>query len=161
MAAPRSRLAYAKCNGNCAFECARVVYYFFCGRPTCWNPMSVAQLDIALKMFDCWRRRDLEAALGLLSPHAVFQADCKSSPVVGREAIRKVWAGYMQVISRYECEVRTQLASERLVFVERSERLALAGRELLLPIVAVFEFNDKGQISAWRDYWDASMVGSP
>jgi limonene-1,2-epoxide hydrolase len=121
---------------------------------------SVAPLNVALQMFDCWRRRDLEGALALLSSDAVFRADCKSAPVAGVTAIRELWAGYMRVITRYECEVTTHAASGSVLFVERTEQLGLAGRELVLPIVAVFEFDEEGKVRAWRDYWDTSAAGT-
>jgi limonene-1,2-epoxide hydrolase len=113
---------------------------------------------IALDLLDCWRRLDLEDALSRISDDAVFRADCKSEPVVGRDAIRTVWTGYMRAIKKYEYEVRSLLASDRLVFIERNELLGLGAREILLPITAVFEINSAGKVCAWRDYWDTSMA---
>ncbi len=120
--------------------------------------MATDNTQIGLGLLDCWRRLDLEDALSRITDDAVFLADCKSAPVVGHEAIRKVWAGYMQAIKKYEYEVRSALASNDVVIIERLERLGLNGRELDLPIVAVFEINSAGEITAWRDYWDTSMA---
>ena len=120
--------------------------------------MTTDSKHIALGLLDCWRRLDLEDALSRIAEDAVFQADCKSAPVVGRNAIRKVWGGYMQVIKKYEFEVRAALATDNLVMIERREVLGLNRKELDLPIVAIFEINQAGQISAWRDYWDTSMA---
>jgi hypothetical protein len=63
--------------------------------------------EVALDMLDCWRRLNLEDALSRLADNAVFQPDCKSAPVVGREAIRTVWAGYMQAIKNTSSRCET------------------------------------------------------
>lgn len=120
--------------------------------------MTTDTKQIALGLLDCWRRLDLDDAVSRMSDDAKFTPDCKSETIVGREAIRKVWASYMQVIKKYEYEIRSMLASDNLVIIERREVLGMNGKELDLPIVAIFEINSAGQISAWRDYWDTSMA---
>jgi len=120
--------------------------------------MTANNKQIALGLLDCWRRLDLEDALSRISDNAQFTADCKSAPVIGRDAIRKVWAGYMQAIKKYEYEVRAAVASDDVVMIERREVLGMSGKELDLAIVAVFEINPAGKITAWRDYWDTSTA---
>ena len=120
--------------------------------------MTTDKINIGLGLLDCWRRLNLEDALSRISDDAQFTPDCKSAPVIGREAIRKVWAGYMQVIKKYEFEVRAAVASDDVVMIERREVLGMNGKELDLAIVAVFEINPAGKITAWRDYWDTSTA---
>ena len=115
--------------------------------------------EIVLAAVDAWRRLDLEAALALLADDAVFLPDPKAEPVRGREAIRKLWSYYMGLFASYACEVHHMLDSDRLVFTERTERIArVDGLQVVLPVASVFELDGSGKIIAWRDYWDPAMA---
>jgi limonene-1,2-epoxide hydrolase len=117
--------------------------------------------QIAIDFMDCWRRFDLEDAVSRISEDCVFTPDIKAEPVVGRAAIRALWAKYMESMKTYSMEVRSVLASDRLVYLERVERvLGSVNGEMALPIVGVYELDAEGKITAWRDYWDTSMVSS-
>ena len=117
--------------------------------------------EIVLAAVDAWRRLDLEAALALLADDAVFLPDPKAEPVRGREAIRKLWSSYMGLFASYACEVHHMLASDRLVFTERTERIArVDGQQVVLPVASAYELDDSGKIIAWRDYWDPAMANA-
>ena len=117
--------------------------------------------EIVLAAVDAWRRLDLEAALALLADDAVFLPDPKAEPVRGREAIRKLWSYYMGLFASYACEVHHMLASDRLVFTERTERIArVDGQQVVLPVASAYELDDSGKIIAWRDYWDPAMANA-
>ena len=117
--------------------------------------------EIVLAAVDAWRRLDLEAALALLADDAVFLPDPTAEPVRGREAIRKLWSYYMGLFASYACEVHHMLASDRLVFTERTERIArVDGQQVVLPVASAYELDDSGKIIAWRDYWDPAMANA-
>jgi len=120
--------------------------------------MSNNTKQAALGLLDCWTRLDLEDALSRITDDAVFKPDCKADTVAGKEAIRVVWSQYMQVIKTYEYDVKAIASEGGTVFVERDERLNMGEKDLFLPIVAVFEVDQNGKITAWRDYFDTSMV---
>jgi len=50
-------------------------------------------------------------------------------------------------------EIHHQVASEHAVMNERTDTLDFHGREVVLPICAVFEVRD-GRVAAWREYFD-------
>ena len=54
-----------------------------------------AQGRLVLKMFEAWSRLDLDDAMTLVADDVVFLPDLKAAPVVGREAVRSLWARYM------------------------------------------------------------------
>lgn len=117
--------------------------------------------EVVLQMIDAWQRLNLEDALSHMADDAVFLPDPRTELVRGREAVRALWAYYMSLFSTYACEVQNMLMSDRLVFVERVERIArVDGQKVVLPVASVFEFNEFGKIIAWRDYWDPSMAVS-
>lgn len=124
--------------------------------------MHSGQEQIVLDFIDCWHRLDLEDALSHISPDAVFVPDLKSQPVRGSDAIRELWADYMRRIARYDADILNLAGTGNVVFVERIEHLSMPdGRSMSLPITAVFELDDAGKITAWRDYWDTSMAPPP
>ena len=76
-------------------------------------------------------------------------------------AIRKLWSYYMGLFASYACEVHHMLASDRLVFTERTERIArVDGQQVVLPVASAYELDDSGKIIAWRDYWDPAMANA-
>lgn len=110
-------------------------------------------------MIAAWRRLNLDDAMSLVADDVVFLPDPKAEPVRGREAIRALWTYYMGLFATYACEVTNLLASDRLVFAERTERITrVDGQHVVLPVASVFELDEAGKITAWRDYWDPSMA---
>lgn len=123
--------------------------------------MTDRNAQIALDFMDCWRRLDLDDAVSRITADAVFTPDLKAQPVVGREAIRALWASYMERMKAYSLEAGAVASAGGVVFLERVERIvAIDDYEMVLPIVGVFEIDAAGQIAAWRDYWDTSMARS-
>ena len=117
------------------------------------------QSEAVHQMIQAWRRLDLEAAMSLLAEDAVFLPDPGGEPVRGREAIGALWTYYMGLFASYECEVHHILASDRLVLVEKTERIArVDGQHVELPVASAYELDGSGRIIAWRDYWDPSMA---
>lgn len=124
--------------------------------------MPGRQEQIVLHFIDCWRRLNLDDVMACFAPEAEHRSDLKSQPYVGHAAIRALLADHIQRIAHYEADVLNIAVGGNVVFLERIERLTMPdGRELTLPIAAVFELNDAGLIAAWRDYWDTSMATPP
>jgi limonene-1,2-epoxide hydrolase len=46
----------------------------------------------------------------------------------------------------------------RVVFTERIDEFRSRGRTVVHRLVAVFEIDDRGMISAWREYFDPEDV---
>ena len=44
------------------------------------------------------------------------------------------------------------------VLTERIDRLQVGGKPVEMKLMGVFELNDQGQISAWRDYFDMGQL---
>ena len=117
------------------------------------------QGQIVLEMLDAWRHLDLDDAMSRVADDIVFAPDLKSKPVRGRDALRSLWGRYMGLFASYDVEVQTMVTSDRLVCMERIERITrIDGQTMLLPVATVFELNTAGKITAWRDYWDTTMA---
>ena len=114
--------------------------------------MSEAIQKTVLELMDCWRAHDLDGALSRMAEDAVFTSSPKAAALRGREAIRELWARYMQVMPSYALEVINIMSSDRVVFLERVERFRLPDDKPMvlniLPLVGVYEFNPAGKIAA-------------
>ena len=100
-----------------------------------------------------WEARDVEAIL------ATMTADCRYLNVglpeaVGHEAIRGVVAPFLAGATRVRWTVHhIAETAQGAVLTERTDAFDMGGRQLVIPVMGVFEFRD-GKISAWRDYFD-------
>lgn len=113
----------------------------------------------------CWHMHDLDGLISRISEDAVYTPDLISPPIKGREAIRKEWAGYIDRMPTYAMEVINILSSDNLVFLERRESFRFPeDRPMainIIHLVGVFEFNEEGLVSAFRDYYDTSVYKTP
>ncbi len=100
-------------------------------------------------------RLDLDAALELMSPDAVFD-NVPYGAVVGHDAVRAVLEPFYAGCERCEWVIHRQVAAPGLAFNERTDRFFFPGGVVEFPLVGVFEVWD-GLISLWRDSFDLAM----
>jgi limonene-1,2-epoxide hydrolase len=104
-----------------------------------------------------WERRDTEHIMSCWADGGVYHP-ITLPPIVGRGAFR-------EFVTRFEgvpggrLEIRHQVASDRVVMNERTDRITFRGKQLVVPICAVFEIRD-GRIAAWREYFDPALFRS-
>jgi limonene-1,2-epoxide hydrolase len=81
--------------------------------------------------------------------------------VKGREAIVDELAGQTAHYSALECEFVTVVSGGRTVVMERIDHLTLpqGGPRVANELVAIFEGDGAGRITAWREYWDSVALG--
>ena len=71
----------------------------------------------------------------------------------GKSAIKKGLA-YTQQMASQGWEIVHQAVSGNVVINERIDRFEVSGKPVEPPVVGVFEVNDDGKITAWRDSFD-------
>ena len=98
---------------------------------------------------------DTAKLAGYFSPDAVYH-NIPMQPVQGREAIQKVLAGFTGRLESQGWEVLHQAASGGIVMNERIDHFRNGDKLIALKVMGVFEVHD-GQITAWRDYFDAGQ----
>lgn len=118
--------------------------------------------DIVRRFIDAFREtwpRDLDAALAPLAEDASYQIIVPSiAPIKGRAAI-KAELEHMKIrVIEQRHDMKAVAANGNTVFTERVDWSFSKGRWVSIPLVAVFELNDSGQITAWREYLDPSTV---
>ncbi len=123
--------------------------------------MATTSENLIRDFFDCWHRFDLEGALSRISDDCRFRPDPNADEVAGREAIRAKWGKYMELMRSYDCEYGPMAQAGNVVFCERLEIVGSSrGYEMRVPIVGVFELDESGKITAWRDYYDTASAPS-
>jgi limonene-1,2-epoxide hydrolase len=80
--------------------------------------------------------------------------------IVGRAAIAAALEKQFQTYYECQCEIHASAAMSRFVFTERTDHVTLhAGdRKVGSRVCAVFELNETGEITGWREYWDSGDV---
>jgi len=72
----------------------------------------------------------------------------------GPEALKTFLAAMVAGIDEVQFVIHRQIASGGLVMNERSDRFRLGDAWIDLPVAGVFEVDDTGRITLWRDYFD-------
>lgn len=81
-----------------------------------------------------------------------------TQPIKGKDKIR---AEIQSMVDKYHSnrsEIINIGSSDRSVFTERLDQALTEHGWTQIPLVAVFDFNEKDQIIAWREYLDLSNV---
>ena len=106
-----------------------------------------------------WERRDTEHIMSCWADDGVYHAVAALQPIVGRAAFREFVTRFEQVPGG-RLDIHHQVASDDIVMNERTDRITFRGRQIIVPICAVFEIRD-GRIAAWREYFDPALFASP
>lgn len=111
-------------------------------------------LDFIGAYRDSWPA-DLEVALAPLSEDASYQVVVPTTePLRGRA---KILAGHQRMkesVRDQKHEMRSFGSHGNTVFTERVDYSLRNEKWTPVPLVAVFELNDAGEIFAWREYLD-------
>ena len=103
---------------------------------------------------DAWSRGDLDAILAGFAEDATYH-NIPMEPLVGLDAIRAGIEGFLKMSpSGVQFEILNQVVSGNIVFNERIDTFENEGKKTAAPVAGVFEIDDAGKITAWRDYFD-------
>jgi limonene-1,2-epoxide hydrolase len=103
---------------------------------------------------DSWPA-DFDAALAPLADDASYQIVVPTiAPIHGRGAIKAELLRMKAKVAEQKHEMKHVAASGGTVFTERVDQSLRNGRWVAIPLVAVFEVDATGRITAWREYLD-------
>lgn len=108
--------------------------------------------------------RDAEAAVALLAPDCEYD-NVPIGKMHGPEAVAAVLERVFNESSEVDWPVHRQVASDTMVFNERTDRFLHSNGWIEVPVAGVWEVSD-GKITLWRDYFDeagyrAQLVQQP
>lgn len=98
-------------------------------------------------------RPDVERIVAMMAPDAEWRLWMPGGPVVrGREALRAEILRQMRYASNNKCNTLRAVSTPRVVLQERSDWAVMRGGACPHQMVAVYELNEDGRISRWREY---------
>lgn len=114
--------------------------------------------SVVRRYLKAWEDPELDDLLSFFTDDAVY-VDGPRGTHHGRDAIRsELQAQLAMRFSDVVMEVRAVLADGRTVMMEREDRFTVAGRPFSYGSMAVFEVENDGRISGWREYYDLHSV---
>ncbi len=108
---------------------------------------------IVTAFIEALERKDIAAAAALMSPSISYE-NVPMQPIVGREAVASALDAFLGAASEVDWVIARQHEVGNVVFNERVDRFRIGDGWLEMPVAGVFEIDDAGLISLWRDYFD-------
>ena len=109
--------------------------------------------EIVTAFIEAIERKDIAAAAALASPSISYE-NMPMQPIVGRDAMVATLEMFLGAASEVDWVILRQHEFANAVFNERIDRFRIGDGWLELPVAGVFEVDDDGRITLWRDYSD-------
>ena len=103
-------------------------------------------------------RTDIDELLAYFTPDAVYE----KIPVGrfdGQDEIRGTLDVFLGPEVKVDFEILHLVSDGTVVCVERIVHFETGNGKIDLPAMAIFEVNEAGKITAWRDYFDRRQAG--
>ena len=104
-----------------------------------------------------WSEGDARKLADFFTEDAVIWNDGRTT-VRGREAIYEHFTMQLSMCTDCDFEITRTAVAGNTVFNERIDRMKIVGAPIELPVAGVFELDDTGKLTAWRDYFDLNTV---
>ena len=116
--------------------------------------MAVNCEKVVGDLFAAWTRLNLDEVMSHFAEDAVWD-NVPMSPAKGKQAIREMTQGFMKDVSAFSVVILKSLHEGNVVFNSRVDTITMKnGKKAEIPVAGMFELNDAGKISLWRDYFD-------
>ncbi len=121
--------------------------------------MGQRQEAIVREFLDAWgdeeHRPDVDKIVSMFAPDGSWTLYVPNGPVIrGREALRAEIERQLGYVSWTRCGLVHIVSDERRVVTERADQFCKNGRVVSHALMAVYELDDDGLITAWREYFD-------
>ncbi|HEY9578881.1 MAG TPA: limonene-1,2-epoxide hydrolase family protein [Rhizorhapis sp.] len=124
--------------------------------------MTSMQEDVALKFIGYFRDSwpdNLDDPLKLVEDDCYYQSIVPTTdPIRGKAAIKAKWEKIKAEYGDQRHEMKGVGSGGGFVFTERVDYTKPGDTWIPIPLVAVFEVNERGKIFAWREYLDGGNV---
>jgi limonene-1,2-epoxide hydrolase len=113
---------------------------------------------VVRSFFDSSVDGDVEQCLGYFTPGAAYRDNAWNEPISGIKAIRSEFERQRSLWSDFRYEVLEIATAGNAVLIERIDTVHMAGKDITIHAVGVFEVNDDGKITDWREYYDMKEI---
>jgi limonene-1,2-epoxide hydrolase len=106
------------------------------------------------ELFAAWSRLDLDGIMNHFTENAVWD-NVPMSPAKGKAAIREMTQGFLKDTTSFGVKILKSAHEGNVVFNSRIDSIAMKnGKKADIPVAGMFELDDAGKITVWRDYFD-------
>jgi limonene-1,2-epoxide hydrolase len=106
-------------------------------------------------LFAAWTRINLDEIMTYFTADAVWDNVPMNAPAKGAAAIREMTQGFLKDMTSFDVKLLKTLHVGNVLVNERVDTVVMKnGKKAAIPVVGVFELNDAGKITVWRDYFD-------
>jgi limonene-1,2-epoxide hydrolase len=121
--------------------------------------MGVREESIVRDFCNAWGQGvhdpDVDKIVSMFAPDGYWQLYMPSGPrIQGREALRTEILRQMSYVDKPECNIINILSSDTAVVTERRDYFTKNGVRALHHLLAIYELDREGLITAWREYFD-------
>lgn len=121
--------------------------------------MAATPLDIVKAFLKAMEALDYDRGETMLSADCIYINPPPIGQVTGPASMRAVLEPFFAPTIENEFRILRAAVDGPIVMVERLDRHRLADKWVELPVTGVFEVQG-GQITYWRDYFDAATIMS-
>jgi limonene-1,2-epoxide hydrolase len=117
--------------------------------------MAVNCEKIVNDLFAAWSRLNLDEIMSCFDENGVWDNVPMNNPAKGKAAVREMTQGFLKDTESFEVKILKSAHEGNLVINERVDTIRMKnGKTAAIPVAGVFELNDAGKITSWRDYFD-------
>jgi limonene-1,2-epoxide hydrolase len=121
--------------------------------------MGIREESIVREFCDAWgqgvRAPDVEKIVSMFAPDGYWQLYMPSGPKIqGRAALRAEVLRQMSYVDKPECNILNMVSSSDAVVTERRDYFTKNGVRAQHHLMAIYELDRDGLITAWREYFD-------
>ncbi len=132
-----------------------------CGVAPVTATAETTVLSFLRALHDVSQQSDFAALMPAFTEDAQYQVCVPRGPLlVGRAAIADNLASQFGYYHDCDCEILAVASNGRQVFTERRDHVTIThlGKRIFSSVCAVFDVDEKGLISGWREYWDTDDI---
>lgn len=121
--------------------------------------MGQKQEAIVREFLAAWgdgeRVPDIEKIASMFAPDGHWELYVPGGPVIsGRAAIRAEIQRQLGYVSFPHCGIVHMISTDRMVATERVDHFIRSGKRVRHALMAMFDLDADGLITAWREYFD-------
>ena len=117
--------------------------------------MAVNCEKVVNDLFAAWTRLNLDEIMNHFDENGVWDNVPMNNPAKGKAAVRELTQSFLKDAASFEAKILKSAHQGNLVINERVDTIRMKnGKTAAIPVAGVFELNDAGKITSWRDYFD-------
>ena len=113
--------------------------------------------SVVRRFFAAFPRSDVDEIAGFFSEDAEY-IDGPRGVHRGIDAIRAEFHSIFAMVPSTTVDIKAIAVSGRTVLTERVDNFEVGGKPIAMEVVGVFDVDERGKITRWRDYYDLSTL---